>query len=292
MTVTRFNAVKDEMPSAAMVDAYHRDGFLVIEDFCNRASLDAILNRATELVDGYDPEDTSIFETEDQSHAADDYFRTSGDKIRFFFERDAFDRDGKLVVDKQGAVNKIGHALHDLDPVFSGFSRDPRLAALANGLGLKDAGLVQSMFIVKAARIGGEVNCHQDATFLYTDPITCTGFWFALEDATLENGCLQAVPGAHTAPLTERFRYVDGDLMMEERVPPAFDDTDVVPLEVPAGTLIVLHGLLPHLSGPNTSEKSRRAYALHVVDRAAKWADDNWLVRGPDMPVRGFEVAA
>ena len=44
--------------------------------------------------------------------------------------------------------------------------------------------------------IGGEVVPHQDNSFLYTDPPTCTGLWLALEDATITNGCLWAIPGS------------------------------------------------------------------------------------------------
>ncbi|MDJ0930005.1 phytanoyl-CoA dioxygenase family protein [Breoghania sp.] len=55
------------------------------------------------------------------------------------------------------------------------------------------------------------------------------------------------------------------------------------------GTLVVLHGLLPHKSAPNRSPRSRHAYAVHVVDGAASWSTDNWLRRSPDMPMRGFE---
>jgi len=61
-----------------------------------------------------------------------------------------------------------------------------------------------------------------------------------------------------------------------------------VPLEAPQGTLIVLHGLLPHLSGPNRSEHSRHAYALHVIDGRARYGPDNWLQRGPAMPAAGL----
>lgn len=45
--------------------------------------------------------------------------------------------------------------------------------------------------------IGGEVVPHQDNSFLYTDPPTCTGLWLALEDATVTNGCLWAIPRSH-----------------------------------------------------------------------------------------------
>jgi phytanoyl-CoA hydroxylase len=50
------------------------------------------------------------------------------------------------------------------------------------------------MYIFKQPRIGGEVTCHQDSAFLYNDPISIAGLWFALEDATTENGCLWAIP--------------------------------------------------------------------------------------------------
>ncbi len=91
--------------------------------------------------------------------------------------------------------------MHDLDPVFNRFSRSPQLKQLAADLEMQDPVLIQSMFIFKHARIGGVVDNHQDATFLYTEPASCIGFWFALEDATIENGCLWAKPGGHQTSL-------------------------------------------------------------------------------------------
>ncbi|MCB1493049.1 MAG: phytanoyl-CoA dioxygenase family protein [Rhodobiaceae bacterium] len=273
----------------AMRAAWRRDGFLVVDGFKSADACKALMDRARTIIDSYDETDgKTIFETDRQTHSGDDYFRTSGDKVRLFFEEGAVDHEGRLLVDRHQAVNKIGHAMHDLDPVFSEFSRDPRMEALARDAGQVDPGLIQSMIIYKPPRIGGEVHCHQDATFLHTTPQSCVGFWFALEDATLENGCLQAVAGAHFAPLTSRFRYIDGDLVTEQIGPPLWNDADAVPLEAPTGTLVMLHGQLPHFSGPNRSDKARRAYAVHTIDRTAKWSPDNWLRRAPDMPVRGF----
>lgn len=287
--IERFSATPDGRLTDTMKTAWDRDGVLVIEDFATAQECQALIERVRAIIEAYDVSDApTVFETRRQMHAAADYFRTSGDKIRLFFEDGALDDDGRFTVDRHQSVNKIGHALHDLDAVFSDFSRKPQLAALAVDLGQADPGLIQSMFIYKPPRIGGEVNCHQDATFLFTRPQSCIGFWFALEDATVENGCLQAIPGAHLAPLKERFHYDNDDLVMEDLSPPLWNEADAVPLEAKTGTLVVLHGQLPHLSGANTSDKPRRAYALHIIDRAAEWAPDNWLRRGPDMPLRGF----
>ncbi len=262
----------------------------MIKNFASHEECARLRQRAEELVADFDPQGVvSIFSTREQTRASDDYFLDSGDKIRFFFEEDAFASDGSLKQSKERSINKIGHALHDLDPVFDGFSRKPELAAIAAGLGYTEPLLLQSMYIFKQPNIGGEVTCHQDATFLYTEPMSVTGFWFALEDATLENGCMWALPGGHKLGLKKRFVRADGGGTKFETLDDLpWPEFMLAPLEARRGALIILHGLLPHLSYANASDKSRHAYTLHIIDGACEYAANNWLRRSPDMPLRGF----
>ena len=185
------------------------------------------------------------------------------------------------------ALNKIGHALHDLDPVFDRVSRQPRLAELARALGFRKPLLLQSMYLFKQPHIGGEVGWHQDAAYLHTRPSTVTGLWIALDDADRDNGCLMALPGGHRGPLRQRFHRAGEAMATDTLDATPWPETPPVALEARRGTLVVLHGLLPHGSAPNRSGRPRHAYALHLIDGCAEYASDNWLQR-PDLPLRGF----
>ncbi len=278
------------------IAAWERDGFLVLPGAADPASCRSVIERAEQIVADFDPTTVSIFSTHEQTRTSDEYFLSSGGEVRCFFEEEAFDADGVLTVPKERAINKIGHAQHDLDPVYDAFFRTDTLAAVVEDLGVPEPRLLQSMHIFKQPRIGGEVTCHQDATFLWTAPDSVIGLWFALEEATLDNGCLWAEPGGHRGPLRARFvragaTDADGtrfDELDPTPLPAPGEHGALVPLEVEAGTLVVLHGRLPHWSGPNRSDRSRHACSVHVIDGTADYPAGNWLQRPDDLPLRGF----
>lgn len=269
---------------------FERNGFLILPNFVAEESCDRLISEANQLVRDFQPDELkTVFSTVDQQRVSNDYFMSSGDQIRFFFEPGAFTESGELKQPKELSINKIGHALHDLNPTFFEFSRQAKLASICMDLGFEMPLLMQSMYIFKQPRIGGEVTCHQDGTFLFTEPMSVVGFWFALEDATISNGCMYALPGGHQGKLKRRFRRdKERGVVFDELDSSPWPSDGYIPLEVPKGSLILLHGLLPHLSGANTSDISRHAYTIHMIEGNAHYPQDNWLQRGSQNPARGF----
>ena len=282
---------KSDLPlNKEMLNFWNNNGYLIIEDFKTHKECDELINRSKELIEEQDfNNQQSVFDTVSQSHNDDNYFLESGDKIRFFFEEKANLDEENVKTNKQYIVNKIGHALHDLDDKFIAFSKNDQLDQIARAIGFEDPLLLQSMYIFKQPKIGGEVVCHQDSTFLITEPESTVGFWFALEDANKDNGCLQVASGGHKGPLRKLFKRENNQMKMEELSNEPFPETDTF-VEVKKGTLVLLHGRLPHYSCENKSPNSRHAYTIHAIDGKSKYLDYNWLQR-PDLKLNGFKNA-
>jgi len=164
------------------------------------------------------------------------------------------------------------------------------------------------MVICKQPEIGGAVPPHQDSTFLYTDPPSAVGWWYALEDATAENGCLSFAAGSHKrASIEKRFvrtgekgsegtGFIDNEGArfpkdLQNGVNGPEKEYEVVENEekydmgeVKAGTLVLIHGNILHKSEKNTSGKSRNIYTFHVIEGEQEYDGRNWL----QPPAQGF----
>lgn len=270
---------------------YNEQGYAIIENFITDEEINALKQRAHDLIEDFHPEEeSSIFHSffNGGRKEKDKYILDSASGIHFFLEAKAMDQNGKLLRPKQQSICKIGHAMHDLDPVFDKFSRNPKVKAVAKEIGFKNPLLSQSMYFFKNPGIAGEIGLHQDASFIYTTPSSVVGFWFALEDATIENSCLWVLPRGHQKEVRSVFERTNDGLHFQDLGLPEFNSDEFIPLEVKKGTLVLLHGNLPHYSTENHSNVSRHAYTLHLIEGNYPYSDKNWLQRSAEMPFRGF----
>ncbi len=265
------------------INSYHNQGYLVLEKAVSADHIQKLRTAALDIVDHFDiHQNRSVFKTTDRDTGRDDYFFNSAENIHCFLEEDALGTDGTLLKPAHLAINKIGHAMHDLDPVFKAFCELPIFARLAGDIGYDTPLLWQSMYIFKQPHIGGEVRWHQDASYLISSPPCVTGIWVAIEDSNLANGCLWVQPGGHRSPLREIYRVDwntrEGTLTTLDSTPwPLLDEA--VAVEVTAGSIVIFHDHMPHYSSQNLSANSRHAFTLHVAEKSADWSEENWLQR-------------
>ncbi|KAL9179295.1 hypothetical protein ACHAXT_008585 [Thalassiosira profunda] len=291
-------------------------GFIFLPGFADSAEVQSMKDQMAELVENeWQPssQPTEVFRTDEkqvQAQGRSDYFLDSASKCHFFAEKDAAEENGELKEEyrsnKLTALNKAGHGMHTQPGAFRDYTQSTKVADLLRELGWMDPVVPQSMYIFKQARIGGEVTSHQDSTFLYTTPRqTCIGLWLALDDATLENGCLWVRPGSHKESVRRQFvrnpehfgeslqyngdggdstqpqmifRQLgdrDSNITWEGALPEkslpmpecaGLHEAGFVPVPCKAGDLLAFCGELDHLSLPNFSSMARHTFQLHCIE--------------------------
>jgi len=185
------------------------------------------------------------------------------------------------------------HFPHKLSPHFRAALHAPAVVAVLTALIGPDVKAIQSMLFIKPPGKPGQA-WHQDEHFLPTRDRSLCGVWIALDDATIDNGCLWAWPGSHAPGIL---------YPMRAHADPRFDASDEAQdfpqprdggtaLEIAAGDAIFFNGYLLHRSLPNRSAASlRRAYVCHYMNARSllPWNHDG---ASPTEDFRDIELVA
>lgn len=270
---------------------FEDDGYLIIENFVSLEDCSEMKDECDRIIETYHFSEEYKNLPKFGSQAGDEYFLTSTDKIRAFLESDASKaiENGDNPDKPKLIFNKIGHALHVLNPVFKKHTFSENVKSLFKSIGYVKPIVCQSMYIFKQPYIGDKVVPHQDGSYLHTDPLKVIGLWIALEDCTIENGCLSFAPGSHKDELKTRFirnpnknEFNEGKYLIYTNPNPNFSDYNFVPCPIKAGSAILIDGLVVHQSEANRSSKSRHIYTFHVYDsHETVFSEDNWMEPSP-----------
>ena len=152
--------------------------------------------------------------------------------------------------------------VHKRDRTFDHLVRRDDLLDVMEALLGPDIQLLRDQAFYKPAGHGGEIFMHQDNRYWHLDPPHAVTLWVALDDATVENGCVHFVKGSHTWGRVQHMQARDGrSILLEARV----EKSGSVPIEVPVGHATVHHCQTLHWSPPNRSPRPRRAFTVEYM---------------------------
>jgi phytanoyl-CoA hydroxylase len=219
------------------VAQFQERGYLVIHDAFSPPQVQAGLAGLVDLIAGRNPHYRQLqFE-----NAVRDKLPTMTDEER------------------QDAVRKLFYFVEDEPRLKALAFHPPLLAVLRRIIGAAELVMFQDMALIKPPWIGREKPWHQDLAY-FNLPLdtTVVGVWLALDEATVDNGCMMVIPGSHKQGAVIHFRRRDWQIC----------DTDVhldgaVAVPLRPGSCLLFHGLIHHGTPANRSAKRRRAVQFH-----------------------------
>eukprot|EP00117_Sycon_ciliatum_P001389 scpid80774/ scgid0099/ Phytanoyl-CoA dioxygenase, peroxisomal; Phytanic acid oxidase; Phytanoyl-CoA alpha-hydroxylase len=169
------------------------------------------------------------------------------------------------------------HFPHKISTVIRDLTRESNTVAVLQKLLGPNIKCMQTMMFMKASGKPGQA-CHQDEFYIPTRDRSLCASWIALDNVTIENGCVWVIPGSHRPGIIwpakqhndERFDFADASYGYP------YSEADFIPVQLPPGSAVFFNGYLLHRSLPNKSHGFRRAFANHYMraESFLPWTND------------------
>ena len=227
----------------SLVKHYQKDGFVTVEELLSHSELETLRQRMDMISEGR----VSTFPSE---------------MIEF--------EPAAAGTSARPPVRKINQCV-ERDEVFMSHAMNPRILDIVESLIGPDIKLFGSQCFMKPP--GGIAKpYHQDSAYFTIEPRELVTCWTALDDATIDNGCLWVVPGSHQIGLLDHNQpWHVGDRVDMQVRDEQIDYTREVSNELTAGSCSFHHSMLLHRSGPNQTENPRRGLAVHYMSSRSRW---------------------
>jgi len=239
-----------DRPDTGFVDHFHREGFALLRNALTPEQVQAINDDALKLCRG------------DLGKV-----RFGGPTVEAIRARE---QAVEAVRDDDEAVLRqflCIHYPHKVSPASRAALEEPRIVSALTAVIGPNVKAMQSMLFIKSEGKPGQA-WHQDEFFIPTRDRSLTAVWIALDDSTIENGCLWVLPGSHARGVIYPAREQDDprfDCTTEAYDFP-YRDEDSVPVEIPSGTAVIFNGYLLHRSLQNSGKHGyRRALTNHYM---------------------------
>ena len=246
----------------SQVRQFESQGFLVVENLLGESEVDGLTQRMQDLVDGTVP-----------------------------FPQDSLEWEPGTDPQNRGAntLRKI-NSCAEHDSFFVEHASKPAILDVIESLLGSDIKLFGDQAFIKPPG-GSEKTYHQDSAYFAIEPKAIITCWAALDDVTVENGCLWVIPGSHTGGIVDHSDiWMVGD-RQDMKVPDEkLEREREVSITMKAGSCSFHHSVLLHRSGPNLTEQHRRGLATHYMSSRSQWVGDP--AQKPHYPLlRGQEYA-
>jgi ectoine hydroxylase-related dioxygenase (phytanoyl-CoA dioxygenase family) len=228
------------------LSAYARDGFVIVENLLPADEVSALQQRLHDYTHGDHPTE----------------------KLRIQVEPRV--QRGELQVEHPGdGIRKID-GLVEGDDLYNGLGKHPNIIGVMKQILGEDVKMFRNALLLKPPEVGSQKGMHQDSPYWPIEPMSLCSCWFAIDTATVENGCMGVLSGGHKSGALPHTHVTD-DFVVEEG---AYSLDEIVMAPVEAGGGLFFHSLLPHYTAPNLSDSWRRAIALSYMSAKSTYTGD------------------